>query len=374
MIVALALALTRSALSQARSNTWIIAIVIVTLALALGLGVGLGVGLNKKEDSTISTYSTIADVACGTNAPAQFSTLCAAIAASPTVLAALSAAGTYTVFAPNNDAFDALPDGALADLLKPENAPALTNLLLKHTLGSKVPAADALNLVNEPVDTLASTNSITEKIVVDGNGNAGPVTITPAIVGGSAEVVAPNLAEADNGGSVIHEINKVIATWSYMSIAQVACDPSLDATVGTLCAAVGASSAVADALSNSGSYTVFAPTNGAFAALDQTFLQSVLADDAIVTALLQKHALGSVVPASVALTLENSAQTTLNGEDITVDGSTGSVLVTPSILGGPSTVISADVQTSNGVIHVVDKVLALAALVPPPSPPPPAAP
>ena len=220
-----------------------------------------------------------------------------------------------------------------------------------------MPAAVALNLVNEPVDTLASTNSITEKIVVDGNGTAGPVTITPAIVGGSAEVVAPNLAEADNGDSVIHEINKVIATWSYMSIAQVACDPSLDATVGTLCAAVGASSAVADALSNSGSYTVFAPTNGAFAALDQTFLQSVLADDATVTALLQKHALGSVVPASVALTLENSAQTTLNGEDISVDGSTGSVLVTPTILGGPSTVISADVQTSNGVIHVVDKVL-----------------
>ena len=234
-----------------------------------------------------------------------------------------------------------------------------------------MPAADALNLVNEPVDTLASTNSITEKIVVDGNGTAGPVTITPAIVGGSAEVVAPNLAEADNGGSVIHEINKVIATWSYMSIAQVACDPSLDATVGTLCAAVGASSAVADALSNSGSYTVFAPTNGAFAALDQTFLQSVLADDATVTALLQKHALGSVVPASVALTLENSAQTTLNGEDITVDGSTGSVLVSPTVVGGASTVVTADVQACNGVVHVVDEVLALAALVPPPSPPPP---
>jgi uncharacterized surface protein with fasciclin (FAS1) repeats len=65
-----------------------------------------------------------------------------------------------------------------------------------------------------------------------------------------------------------------------------------------------------------------------------------------------------VVPASDALTLTNSVQTTLNGEDITVDGSTGSVLVTPSILGGASTVISADVQTGNGVIHVVDKVLA----------------
>ena len=118
--------------------------------------------------SMLAYGQTIRDVACGTNG---LSTLCTAINNSPTVLAALSAAGTYTVFAPNNDAFDALPDGALADLLKPENEPALTNLLLKHTLGSKVPAADALNLDNEPVDTLASTNSITEKIVVDGNGN-----------------------------------------------------------------------------------------------------------------------------------------------------------------------------------------------------------
>ena len=100
----------------------------------------------------------------------------------------------------------------------------------------------------------------------------------------------------------------------------------------------------------------------------------MLAENATVTALLQKHVLGSVVPAADALNLVDAAVETLNMEMITVDGANGSVLVTPSILGGPSTVISADVQTSNGVIHVVDKVLALAALVPPPSPPPPAAP
>ena len=62
---------------------------------------------------------------------------------------------------------------------------------------------------------------------------------------------------------------------------------------------------------------------------------------------------------------------TLAAEDVLVDGSTGSVLVSPTVVGGASTVVTADVQACNGVVHVVDEVLALAALVPPPSPPPP---
>merc|ERR1712087_387486 len=160
----------------------------------------------------------------------------------------------------------------------------------------------------------------------------------------------PNLAEADNGDSVIHEINKVIATSSFLSdtIAGKACDAALTDTVGTLCAAVQASTTVEVALSDvTGTFTVFAPNNAAFDALPAGTVTDLLLpeNEPDLTNLLLKHALGSVVPASDALTLTNSAQTTLNGEDITVDGSTGSVLVTPSILGGPSTVLTADVQT-----------------------------
>ena len=80
--------------------------------------------------------------------------------------------------------------------------------------------------------------------------------------------------------------------------------------------------------------------------------------------MLQKHVVGSVVPASAALDLVNEAVPTLAGEDITVDGSTGSVTVLPVIVepkSVPAKVIQADIYASNGVVHVIDKVLALTA-------------
>ena len=115
----------------------------------------------------------------------------------------------------------------------------------------------------------------------------------------------------------------------------------------------------------SATITVFAPTNGAFASLPE-FTKAVAAaeipDEATITKLLQQHVLDSVVPASTALTLENAPVPTLAGEDIIVDGSTGSVTVLPVIVEPkdvPATVILADIYASNGVVHVIDKVLAL---------------
>ena len=111
--------------------------------------------------------------------------------------------------------------------------------------------------------------------------------------------------------------------------------------------------------------TVFAPTNDAFEAVD-AFTRAVttgeIPDQAVVTKVLQKHVVGSVVPASAALDLVNEAVPTLAGEDITVDGSTCSVTVLPVIVepkSVPANVIQADIYASIGVVHVIDKVLAL---------------
>ncbi|EOD13173.1 hypothetical protein EMIHUDRAFT_212934 [Emiliania huxleyi CCMP1516] len=99
--------------------------------------------------------------------------------------------------------------------------------------------------------------------------------------------------------------------------------------------------------------TLFAPTDAAFAALGD--LTGVLSDRPLLTSLLRKHLLGSVVPAQTALSLSSASVATLAAEDVLVDGSTSSVLVSPTVVGGASTVVTADVQACNGVVHVVDE-------------------
>lgn len=134
--------------------------------------------------------------------------------------------------------------------------------------------------------------------------------------------------------------------------------------LSTLLAAVGAADAgILAALSDpDATLTVFAPTVDAFAALPEGALDNLLLSEnqAVLTSILQKHVLASVVPEAAALGLQNAAVVTLNGEEITVDGSTGAVLVTPTIVGGPATVVLADIEACNGVVHVVDAVLAVA--------------
>jgi uncharacterized surface protein with fasciclin (FAS1) repeats len=77
---------------------------------------------------------TIVDVAAGNS---TFSTLVAAVTAADLV-GTLSSAGPFTVFAPTNAAFDKLPAGTVASLLKPENKGQLVNILTYHVVSGKV--------------------------------------------------------------------------------------------------------------------------------------------------------------------------------------------------------------------------------------------
>ena len=85
----------------------------------------------------------------------DFSTLVAALKAADLV-AALQADGPYTVFAPTNAAFDALPEGTVASLLEPENKDALTSVLTYHVIPSKVMAGD-IPMGKTKVKTLQGT-------------------------------------------------------------------------------------------------------------------------------------------------------------------------------------------------------------------------
>jgi uncharacterized surface protein with fasciclin (FAS1) repeats len=121
----------------------------------------------------------------------------------------------------------------------------------------------------------------------------------------------------------------------------------------TLVAAVQAAGLV-DTLSGEGPFTVFAPTDEAFAsALDALGItaEELLADTETLTSILTYHVIAGEVPSSDVVTLDGQSVATVNGAEvgITVDGD--------MVMVNDSTVTAVDVDASNGVIHVIDSVL-----------------
>ncbi len=115
----------------------------------------------------------------------------------------------------------------------------------------------------------------------------------------------------------------------------------------TLVTAIKAAGLV-DTLKGPGPFTVFAPTDAAFAKLPPGTLDALLADKAKLTAVLTYHVVaGNVSSAQVAGMTEAS---TVQGGKLTIDASAGVRI-------NGATVVKADILTSNGVIHVIDTVL-----------------
>ena len=118
----------------------------------------------------------------------------------------------------------------------------------------------------------------------------------------------------------------------------------------TLVAAVQAAGLV-DALKGEGPFTVFAPTDEAFAALPEGTVENLLKPEnkEQLVAILTYHVVSGAVPSATAVTLEKGE--TLNGQSIKLKYD-GKVLMI-----NDAKVVQADIEASNGVIHVIDKVL-----------------
>lgn len=232
--------------------------------------------------------------------------------------------GDYTVFAPTDDAFAALPEGLLAGLTTDQ----LIEVLSYHVLPDVIPSSAITENIN--VETL---NGDPVFIEIDSESNL--------LLNNGAEVVTADV-EASNG--IIHAINKVILPDAFGTIVDAA---SKRYELETLVNAVVTASLV-DALSDSeASLTVFAPTEEAFAKLPAGLLESLTVEQ--LTEILQYH----VVPTAVASTDLVSSQNveTLNGEEIYVTAE-GGVSVNQS-----ANVVTADIVTQNGIIHTIDEVL-----------------
>lgn len=140
------------------------------------------------SETMAEEMGTIVDVASGNE---DFSTLVAAVGAAG-LAETLSGEGPFTVFAPTNEAFAALPAGLVDKLLLPENKDVLTQILTYHVVAGKVMAADVAAGEVETVEGSPITIAVAD----------GKVTLN-----GSANVVATDVL-ASNG--VIHVIDAVI--------------------------------------------------------------------------------------------------------------------------------------------------------------------
>lgn len=289
-----------------------------------------------KKDSTTpaATPGTItAQVSAGTS----FTLLKSAVVKAG-LATTLDGAGPFTVFAPTDDAF--MASGISSAVIGSLSADQLKAILLYHTLGAKVMAADVPAGPNAKVVTAGG-----DSVFVTKNSNG-------VFVNGINVVKAD--IPASNG--VIHTISKVLLP-AAGNIVQVA---SADTTFSFLVAAVvkasSGSTNVASILSGGSILTVFAPTNNAFRAAGFATIDAVKAANAnTLTTILTYH----VIPGRIfSSDLTNGAQpATANGGKVTIGISGSGASVKGNTNTTPSNIIGANIMATNGVIHVIDQVL-----------------
>ena len=269
-------------------------------------------------------HDDIVDVARSAGA---FETLLAAVETAG-LTHTLQGDGPFTVFAPTDEAFAALPDGTVEALLQPENRDRLTAILTYHVVPGRVTAAQAARLSGA-----ATVNG--QRLAISQRGSS--LRIDDATVV-SADVGASN--------GVIHVIDSVLLPEeaSILGVARAA------GSFGTLLAAVDAAGLTRD-LMGDGPFTVFAPTDDAFAQLPAGTVESLLepANRGKLQEILTYHvASGRLYGADL---LEARSVRTLAGPSVDVRLTGGRVVA------GGAEVVSADIDASNGVVHVIDAVL-----------------
>ncbi len=261
----------------------------------------------------------------------SFKTLLAAATAAGLV-ETLKSDGPLTVLAPTDDAFAALPAGTVEDLLKPENRDQLKAVLTYHVIPGRV--------------TADQISKISSAITVQGQ----PVAVKTTE--GRVQVNGANVVKADiecsNG--VIHVIDRVLLPSRDTANRDLVETAAAAGSFKTLVAAVKAAG-LEKTLKGKGPFTIFAPTDEAFAKLPAGTVESLLKPenrDQLV-AILTYH----VVPG--AITAENASKLrsakTVNGKPLTLNATGGGLNV------GGAKVTATDIRASNGVIHVIDSVL-----------------
>ena len=282
----------------------------------LSLAVATGIGVLPQSD--------LVDTAV---AAGKFKTLVAAVQAAQLV-DTLKGPGPFTVFAPTDEAFAKLPAGTVENLLKPENKAQLTAVLTYHVVPGRWLAKDVATMTG----AVSVQGQRIDLKVDEGSVRADEATVV------AADVTCSN--------GVIHVIDRVLlpAAKSLVATADGA------GTFKTLLAAAKAAG-LAEVLAKDGPFTLFAPTDEAFAKLPAGTVESLLKPEnkAQLATILKLHVVkgrvygADALKAGKATTLADLPLAIVMGEKFaTVNG---------------ARMLTLDLDASNGVVHVIDTVL-----------------
>lgn len=301
-----------------------------------------------------------ADIVDTAVAAGDFTTLVAAVEAAGLV-DALKGDGPYTVFAPTDAAFAKLPAGTV-DALLADPKGALTQVLLYHVVPGKVMSSDLSNGMQaatlqgeDVVFSLADGAKVNNANIAaaDIEASNGVIHVVDTVLLPPSLATAGSTAEGSAEATATPEVAATEAATSTAASEAAAAD-IVDTAVAagdfsTLVAAVQAAGLV-DALKGEGPFTVFAPTDAAFAKLPAGTVDALLADPkGDLTQILLYHVVpGKVMAGDVTDGLE---ATTLQGQPLKFAVKDGQVFV------NDAQVVAADVAAANGVIHVIDSVL-----------------
>ncbi|WP_151173608.1 fasciclin domain-containing protein [Pseudoalteromonas ruthenica] len=289
--------------------------------------------------------TTVVDVAAASE---DFETLTAALQATGLDATLSDTDSQFTVFAPTDDAFALLGQETIDALL--EDPDTLSAILTYHVLDSRVSSSAAIDAAGSTVATV--------------NGAALGLSLSrDELLVNTATVTTTDIS-ANNG--VIHVIDAVLTPpqsqpqQPTMNIIETAV-ASDDFT--TLAAALEATNLVATLSDESQEFTVFAPTDAAFAALGQATIDTLLANPEVLKEILLQHVVSGSVDSITAFSLNGQQAQTVSGNqiDITIDGENDTLKF------GDATVTMTDIQTTNGIIHVLDTVVVGEVQVPAPA-------
>jgi len=257
----------------------------------------------------------------------QFNTLIAAVKAAGLV-DVLKSDGPFTVFAPTDEAFAKLPEGTLESLLKPENKDKLAAILTYHVAPGKLTASDV---------TRASGAVSANGQWLDFKSENGKVMVDDATVV-TADIKCAN--------GVIHVIDKVVLP-EQQNIVQVAAGAKTFNTLLTAATRAG----LAGVLQSDGPFTVFAPTDEAFAKLPAGTLENLLKPEnkQQLATIIKYHVIPGRVYSPAAMKAKDAG--TLAEQNVRFTRKDNSLYV------DKARIVATDIDASNGVIHVINAVM-----------------